>query len=100
MRQRRLTPNQSLIIVNALLLGALGYVTFMPESTAHAQPARARGDYTMVAGEVSFGNSSAVWIVDSANQELVAVRWNEGKKNFDGIGYANLQEDAKERPGR
>lgn len=98
----RLRPNQALIAVNLALLAVLAYMTFAPEAGASAQPGntRARGDYTMVAGEVNFGNSSAVWIVDSANQEIVAIRWDEGRRNFEGIGYRNLGDDVNAQPGR
>ena len=102
MRNRR---NHALIVLNGVLVLALGFLALAPEAGAGegqpTSPARPRGDYTMVAGQLNFGNSSSVWIVDSSNQEIVALRWDEPKKNFEGIGYRNIAEDAANaRPSR
>ena len=59
-----------------------------------------RGDYTMESGRIQGGNTNAVYIVDAANQEFVAVRWNNSGKALDGIGYRNLQADTLAVPGR
>jgi len=99
-------PLAGLIALNAALVAVLALITLGAErastaSTSEGQPVnRARGEYTMVAGEIKFGASSGIWIVDSANQEMVAVRWNNGRDTFDGIDYRNLAEDQARRPGR
>jgi hypothetical protein len=54
----------------------------------------------MVSGRIIGGSNHAVYIVDAANQEMVAVRWNETIKGLDPIGYRNLQADAQVQPGR
>lgn len=97
-----------LIALNLGLLGVLGLVSLGPDASAQptsgqaspSQPTRARGDYTMVAGEIRAGNASAIWLMDKSNQELVAVRWDEGRKILDGIGYRSLIDDAKAPPSR
>ncbi|MHC4416474.1 MAG: hypothetical protein ACYS0G_14470 [Planctomycetota bacterium] len=92
----------ALVVLNAVLLGLLAVVTFAPGADAQL---RARGVYTMVAGGVSGSDSSAVYIVDSTNQELMVVTFNNSTKRLDGIGYRNLAVDAEEltrgrtRPG-
>ena len=48
----------------------------------------------MVAGKVSGTESSAVFIVDTANQELMAVTYSQNSKKLDGIGHRNLASDA------
>jgi hypothetical protein len=63
------------------------------------QDARARGEYTMVTGRVGSGRP-VVYIVDSANQEMVALRWDTGKQNFTGVGYRNILTDARAARGR
>ncbi|MHC4429644.1 MAG: hypothetical protein ACYS0D_13725 [Planctomycetota bacterium] len=89
---------RALLVLNGLLLGLLAAVTFAP--TADAQY-RARGSYTMSAGRVNGADSAAVYIVDTANQELIAVSYNPNTKLIDGIGYRNLVTDAAEvRRGR
>jgi hypothetical protein len=62
---------------------------------------RARGEYTMVAGKTSSGGSTdTVYIVDSANQEVVALRWDQTKKILNGVGYRSIQADARGARGR
>jgi hypothetical protein len=93
---------RGLILLNAGLLAVLGAVTLAPRSVAQGQGSaqRARGEYTLVAGRIIGGSTHAVYIIDTANQEMVAVRWNEGQKGLDGIGYRNLAADAQAQPGR
>ena len=97
MHRRRIRP---IILLNAGLLLALGTVTLAPDALAQRGSARVRGDYTMVSGRIQGGNTNAVYIVDAANQEFVAVRWNNATKALDGIGYRNLQLDGQVGPGR
>ena len=91
-----------LIAVNAALLGVLALVTFAP---AVAAQARARGAYTMVAGGVNNSQSSAVYIVDIVNQEMMVVTYDNSTRSLQGIGYRNLTADAADlvrgrtRPG-
>ncbi len=97
----RAGPNlRALFAINAALLGLLALVSFA--STAGAQ-GRGRGEYTMVGGSVNGSESSAVYIVDSANQELVAITYDINTRVMTGIGYRNLAQDAgavvRRRPG-
>lgn len=91
---------RGLIVLNGALLAVLALVTLAPGSHAQRGATRARGEYTLVSGEIVGGNANAIYILDSANQELVAVRWNDGSKVLDGIGYRDLQADAQAQPGR
>lgn len=81
----------ALVILNALLLGALGFVTFTP--TAGAQ-SRRNGLYTLVGGTANGQVQGVAYIVDEVNQEMVAITWNEGTKTLNGLGYNNLAQDA------
>jgi ATP-dependent phosphoenolpyruvate carboxykinase len=91
---------RGLVLLNAGLLLLLGAVTLAPASHAQRGGARARGDYAMVAGKITGSSAHAVFIVDSANQEMVAVRWSESSKSLDPIGYRDLKEDGQLSPGR
>lgn len=91
---------RGLLAANAALLLLLGAVTLAPTAGAQRAANRAPGDYTMVAGRIQGGSSNAVYIVDSANQEMIAVRWNIGAKSLDGVGYRDLSADAQMSPGR
>lgn len=65
-----------------------------------ALDARARGDYTMVSGRIGAGGNHVVYVVDSSNQEMIALRWDTTKLVFIGIGYRNLAADGKGARGR
>lgn len=92
--------SRGLIALNAGLVLALGLAVVVPQAMADRQPSRARGVYTMLNGTIQGGNADAVYIVDSANQEMVVVRWNDGRTSLEGIGYRNLNNDASAQPGR
>lgn len=95
------TQRRGLIALNAALLAALAAVSLQPAATAQRQGnQRAAGNYTMVSGRVVGGNTSAVYILDSANQELVGLLYNGGTKTYEPIGYRDLVTDAQAVPGR
>ena len=99
----RAGPNlRALLAINAALLGLLALISFA--STAGAQ-GRGRGEYMMVGGGANGTNSAAVYIVDAANQEMIAVTYNTNTKVLDGIAYRSLAQDAAnvlraQTPGR
>jgi len=85
----------SLIALNLVLLAVLAYGTFAPSATAQqASTSRAGGRYGMVSGVVQNVYPGVVYIVDEANQEVVAVMWNETIRQFSGVGYRDLKSDA------
>lgn len=89
-RRRNTLPG--LLLLNGLLLGLLAAVTFGPNATA--QGARGRGEYTMVSGGANGTDAGIIYIVDVANQEMVAMAYNNNTKVLDGVGYRNLATDA------
>jgi len=101
-----LRRNSGLLALNAILLMAV--VLFAMDRPAGAQNSaqppsptgRARGDYTMVSGRTPTGGGDAVYIIDVANQDMVALRWDTSKQSFTGIGYRDIAADAKIVPGR
>ena len=84
---------RALIALNGALLVALAAVALAPAADAQ-RGNRARGQYTMVGGEVQGQEESAVYIVDAANQELIALFWDRNRRGFGALGYRNLTEDA------
>lgn len=97
---QRPQAHRGLVMLNIALLVMLAAVSVAPSSHAQRGGGRARGEYTMVAGKVTGSSSHAVYIIDSSNQDMVAVRWNEGSKSLDGMGYRDLKEDANVSTGR
>lgn len=100
---------RSLLVGNGIAAVVLAFVLggIMQTPPAAAQPAnvaaageRARGEYTMVSGRFREGGSSAIYIIDSSNQEVVAVRWDTGKQQLTGIGYRSIANDARAGRGR
>ncbi len=97
-------PNRSrhagLLALNAAALAALALVSFAPGSaTAQNTPAaRARGDYTMVSAKITGALESAVYVIDASNSEMIAVKWDSGRKAISGLGFRDLAADIK-KPG-
>ena len=92
-------PRRALIALNIALLLVLGAMVLSP-STFAQRGTRARGEYTMVSGKIIGGNSHVVYILDGANQEVLAAKWNESAKAVDVIGYRDMQADASAQKGR
>ncbi len=100
----RVRADPRLVAVNAALVVALAALLLIAPRPGHAQPAddragpaaaRPRGQYTMLSGQYKGGTSSAVYILDTSNQELVALRWDRTNKRFEPIGYRNIADDAR-----
>lgn len=99
----RLGPSRGLLLLNAVLLLLLALVTAsMPAEAqnAAAPPGRARGEYTMVAGRTTAGGASVIYIIDGANQELIALRWDNSRQTMTGIGYRLIATEERSDPGR
>lgn len=99
MRRRSL---HAALIANALLLAALGARALSPSADAQnaGVQARGRGEYTLVAGKLPSGGPHAIYVLDSANQELIALRWDASRQTLSAIGFRNTASDAAARAGR
>jgi hypothetical protein len=97
---------QRLIGLNIALLLMLGVVTILTSVDAGAhQPAttaapRPRGEYTVVSGRYQGGTTNAIYVLDSANQELMALSWDKSRNELEVIGHRKLGDDAQLKPGR
>ncbi|MFO0831105.1 MAG: hypothetical protein U0637_04580 [Phycisphaerales bacterium] len=93
-----------LLIANALVAAAVVGVFIARHARAQdsvrAADIRARGEYTMVAGKSNVGPNSVVYVVDSANQEAVALRWDATKQAMIGAGYRSILNDSRAARGR
>ena len=78
----------ALLVLNAALVGVLLLVSVPSGADAQQAGARGRGDYTMVSGRVQGSSEDAVWIVDAANEEIMALRWDISRENVQFIGFA------------
>ncbi|MCC7388056.1 MAG: hypothetical protein IT431_04725 [Phycisphaerales bacterium] len=89
------TRRRWLLATNLLLAASIGVAVWAVPANGNQPAARARGQYSMVAGELrSGGEASAIYITDSINEELIALRWNDSRSQLDGLDYRSLQMDA------
>lgn len=85
-----------LLALNGALLVALAGVTLLPSRTAEAQRGqRVRGQYTLAVSRILGMTESGVFIVDSSNNEMVAVHWDRSRKTLAPIGFRDLAADAR-----
>ncbi|MBX3386729.1 MAG: hypothetical protein KF768_09175 [Phycisphaeraceae bacterium] len=91
-------PPRKLLWLNGGLLVALaaativGHAVAQPGDTANL---RNRGDYTMISGRFQGGTTSAVYILDAANQQVMALTWDRNGRRFDLLGLRSLSDDAR-----
>jgi hypothetical protein len=97
---------RELVALNAALLAVLAVVTVWPAarslldgSPALAQANRPRGQYLVVSGDMTGPPSHAIYIMDTVNLEMIALRWERSKNDFIGLGYKNIAEDSKTAGG-
>ena len=61
---------------------------------------RVGGQYTCVGGKTIGGYTNTIYVLDSANRELVSLRWNDGTKQLEGDGYRDLVADVSQENDR
>lgn len=104
----RLASARRLLWLNGGLLAALACATLVghfsgaPASAQPVDPAtgvqvRNRGDYTVVSGRYQGGTTSAVYILDAANQQILALKWDRTNARFDLVGLRSITDDAREQ---
>lgn len=91
-----------LVALNIALLCVLGGVTLTAQVGAQPsnQNMRVRGEYTIVGGSTIGENASTIYVLDSANREVVSLRWNDSTKALEGIGFRDLVRDVNSDPDR
>lgn len=89
--------NKHLLALNGVLVVALALVTFAPGAEGRQTAARSRapGQYAMVSARIQGASDDAIFIVDSANEEMIAIRWDRSRRAIDGVGYRDLAADAE-----
>ncbi len=103
-------PSRGLIALNLALLAGLAAVSLTTSVSAQgfrsgndratSSADRVRGEYAVVAGETLGGVSSVIYVLDSANRELIAIKWDDGAKALEGIGYRDMNVDTMGDPDR
>lgn len=94
-------PLGGLVVLNAGLAAAAAWAWAGPTAAGQAGlPARPRGQYALVGGQTRTGDSNAVYVLDSTNHEMIVLRWNDSQRKMDGLGYRDLNSDARSDGGR
>ncbi|MFI4897657.1 MAG: hypothetical protein ACIARR_07510 [Phycisphaerales bacterium JB059] len=96
----RRNQTRALVGLNAVLLIVLGAVTLTPDAGAQSGSTRPPGVYSLVGGELSSGNANGVYVLDSANRELILLRWDNSRNSVEGLGYRDLNTDVNAEPTR
>ncbi len=97
MRRRQ---TRALIGLNAALLVVLGAVSLTPVAGAQGATRRPPGVYSIIGGDLPSGNSNGVYVLDSANRELILLRWDNTRNIVEGLGYRDLNDDVNAEPTR
>jgi hypothetical protein len=95
-----LRRHPKLLALNAALLAGLAFAALMPRAAdaqpgANPQAGRLRGDYTLIAGRYQGGTASAIYIIDAANQELIALSWDRTNNRINPLGHRSLLDDSR-----
>ena len=78
MRSRRVTR---LALVNLSLLGGAAALWLLGAgASAQPAPGRGRGEYLMIASPVPGSNANLVQLLDTSTQELVTMRFDQGRR--------------------
>lgn len=97
-------PPRVLVATNAVLLVLLVLVTIGGRSRA-AQPAtrpnsRPHGEYTIVSPKTADGNTGALVVIDSTNDEMAVLAWDKTRRTLNVTGFRDLTADSTEVIGR
>ena len=99
------TNGALLVLLAAVTIGAGGLGGLVGGvgvggSQAFAQPpVRQRGQYVMVSGRAQGSSVNVVYVLDTVNQEMIAVRYNRSGQVLEGVGYRNVADDARQGGG-
>ena len=84
------TSRNGLIALNVMLLVVFAGVSLVPDSVAQTPPV---GHYIAVPAKVNGVTSGVVYIMDTSQQELVAVTWDHNNNRIATLGYRNIKTD-------
>ncbi len=104
MNRNARNPDRALIALNIGALALLAAVSFAPGISSAQSPARTRahGQYGMLSGQFQGSSEDAIFLVDAANAEMLALKFDRSRRSLTGIGYRDMAADAllRQRQGR
>lgn len=65
------------------------------QGTSPGGPAvtRPRGQYLLLAGRMQGSPPGVVWVIDTVNRELLALKWNRSERRLEPFDIRNLNRD-------
>jgi len=91
------TSRNGVIALNVLLVTVLTVIVFVPTSDAQ-NTLREGTSYVAISAVASGINTGVVYIMNTSQQELVAVAWNQNRNKIMTLGYRNIAVDAQSVP--
>jgi hypothetical protein len=88
--------HKGLIALNAVLLGLLAIVTLAPGAEAQTRRKRPVGQYAIVDGRIQGVAEAAIYVYDTSNQEMLALRWDRSRKLLQTLGHRDVAADAEQ----
>ena len=96
------TSRNGVLALNVLLVAILTVIVLVPPSDAQSTNPRAiPADccrYVAIPAVASGINTGAVYILDTSQQEMAAVAWNQNRNKIMTLGYRNVGIDAQSVP--
>lgn len=90
-----------LVILNFALLAVLALMSFnTPPAQAQFGGARGGNNYVMVAGKTRGSTQDAVYVTDISRGAMIAVMYDQNKKNIIPVAAHNIGEDFSVQPRR
>lgn len=90
---------RGLLMLNASLVVALGYVTLAPSVVAQSSDRRP-GEYIVAGGEMKGQNANAFFILDTENLEMLGIVFDANRKRVDKAVWHSLVEDEQRGSSR
>jgi len=85
-----------LVAINALLAGVALAGVLVGRAGAQPGTARLPGRYTVIPGKVSGISGSVLYVIDSANQEMIALRYQRAQSRLEPFAFRSIAADAAE----
>jgi hypothetical protein len=79
-----------LVAANIAALGLLAIVELSAAAKAQQRP---RGTFTAASGRIEGTETHALYVIDEATQEMIAVQWDPRAKQVKGLGYRSMGAD-------
>ncbi len=94
---------RQLLGLNLALAGTLGVVWFLAPASAQpgsVAPGRGRGEYLMISSSIPGSNANLVQVLDVSNQELLSLKFDQGRRAYIVGGFRSLGVDRNAQGGR